>query len=96
MFGGGIRKNLYLSRFAWDEFLLAPGLDAFLLLNPDSNLFGSTQALPLVTLDVDLVWRHQCCPCGWGEVGVKMGAGVGFGARVGVLPIFAVFGGWHF
>jgi len=95
-FGGGVRKTVSRAWSGWDQFVVAPGVDAFLLINPDRDVFGGAGALPFVTFDVDLVWRHEFYPGGCGEVGVKLGAGVGFGERIGVLPVVALFGGWRF
>jgi hypothetical protein len=95
--GGGLRRKTGLGGILPDEFFVAPGVDAYLMLNPDQRLLSGDAAHLLLTGDIDIGWRHPLSRGGSGEFGVKLGAGVWLGTdNGGVLPVVAMFGGWHF
>jgi len=91
VFGGGVRRRFTVVTADCEEFLVSPGIDAFLALSPSDDLFGSS-AVPLIVADVDLAWRHHFTLGNCGEIGLKVGLGVGFG----VIPQVALYGGWRF
>lgn len=96
--GGGLRRRYAPLRGEHDAMIVAPGFDAYLLFNPLNEksgfLIGGGPTLGFaMTADVDMMWRHTFTECLESQLGVKLGAGVGYGARWGVLPVAAVFGG---
>jgi hypothetical protein len=99
MVGGGVRRRFTPFSGKHDAVCVSPGVDAYLLVNPfaASDFFHSGDAAALVlTGDVDVSWRHTF-RWGWeGELGLKLGAGAGLGARWGVLPVAGVFAGSRF
>jgi hypothetical protein len=99
--GLGARCRLPLCRGECDSLVVAPGADAYILLNPfpaggRDVLFGGPAALPLFTGDVDLLWRHRWGNYGEGECGLKLGAGAVRGDSWVVIPVASLIGGWCF
>ena len=98
MVGGGIRRRYEPFCGKADALVVAPGLDAYLLYNPlhDETGFiigGGPEWAFAVTADFDMLWRHSFTERCQSELGFKLGAGVGHGARWGVLPVGGVFTG---
>jgi hypothetical protein len=98
MVGGGIRRRYEPFCDKSDAFVVAPGLDAYVLYNPlhDEPGFiigGGPEWAFAVTADFDIMWRHSFTERCQSELGFKLGAGVGHGARWGVLPVAGVFTG---
>src|SRR5262245_36220463 len=96
--GGGIRRRYEPLRGRCDALVVAPGTDVYLLYNilhdADGFLIGGGPALGVaVTLDVDVLWRHSFTECCQGQLGFKIGAGAGYAARWGPLPVAGVFTG---
>jgi hypothetical protein len=98
MVGGGIRRRYEPFCSKHDALVVAPGLDAYLLYNPlhDETGFiigGGPEWGFAVTADFDMMWRHSFTERCQSELGFKLGAGVGYAARWGVLPVGGVFTG---
>jgi len=98
MVGGGIRRRYEPFCGKSDALVIAPGFDAYLLYNPlhDEPGFiigGRPEWAFAVTADFDMMWRHSFTERCQSELGFKLGAGVGHGARWGVLPVGGVFTG---
>jgi hypothetical protein len=96
--GGGVRRRYEPFCGQHDALVVAPGVDAYLLINPFHNetnfIIGGGPPLGLaMTADVDVMWRHSFGSICESQLGVKLGAGVGYGASWGVLPVSGVFGG---
>jgi hypothetical protein len=95
--GGGVRWDFSSWRGGHNALALRPGLDAYLLLNPFSNQdFGGPGAAGLFAADLDVLWQHAGDNGGGGQMGVKLGAGAGYGRRWDVLPIVSFFAGFCF
>jgi hypothetical protein len=96
--GGGLRRRYEPLRGEHDALVVAPGFDAYLMYNvfwhSDFPFFsGGPPLAGLFTADVDFLWRHNFSECCQSQLGFKLGAGAGYGARWGVLPVAAVFSG---
>jgi hypothetical protein len=96
--GGGVRRRFTAPCGEYDALILSPGMGVYLLINPlaDNDFFGGPPVAGLVAADVDFVWRHAY-PGGWdGRLGLKLGAGAGYGSSWGIGPVVSVFAGWQF
>jgi len=97
MAGGGLRWNLTLPTGAHDAILFRPGVDAVVMLVVlpfwDEVVVGG---LGLVSADVECAWKHSFSRHVDGELGFKLGGGVGFANHAAFLPIAGVFAGWRF
>jgi hypothetical protein len=96
--GGGIRRRYDRFGDSRNALVFAPGIDAYLLYNPLHNepgfiIGGGPEFAFAVTADVDMMWRHSFTERCQSELGLKLGAGAGYGARWGVLPVAGVFTG---
>src|SRR5262249_29416028 len=98
--GAGIRRGFTPCCGAHNAFIFSPGLDAYLLINPLVNsdgFFGGGAAVGgLFAADVGLILQHGFSADWSGELGLKLGVGVGVAETWGVLPIFSVFAGCRF
>lgn len=100
MAGGGFRHRFKPLCGEHDAFTVSPGLDAYLLYNLRRDFdrwyrCGPT-TIELFTADVEVQWEHdfsdRCC----GHIGIKLGAGAGYGNRWGVVPVAGIFLGCRF
>jgi hypothetical protein len=96
--GGSLRRRYDRFGDSRNALVFAPGIDAYLLYNPLHNepgfiIGGGPEFAFAVTADVDMMWRHSFTERCQSELGLKLGAGAGYGARWGVLPVGAVFTG---
>lgn len=98
--GGGIRRRYAPCCGKNNALIVSPGLDAYLLINPLSNFdgsFGGGAAIGgLFTADVDLIWQHGFSERWGGELGLKLGVGLGVADSAGILPVASVFAGCRF
>jgi hypothetical protein len=96
--GGGFRRRYEPLAGESDALIVAPGFDAYLMYNvfwhSDFPFFsGGPPLAGLFTADVDFLWRHSFTECCQSQLGFKLGAGVGYGARWGPVPVASVFTG---
>lgn len=99
--GGGLRLQHAPIGDLNDALLLNPGIDAYLLLNPfagtsGEDFIGGPAAAGVLAVDVDCAWQHRYGEACSGELGFKLGGGIGFSRRVGFIPLVGVFAGLRF
>jgi hypothetical protein len=92
MFGGGLRRCCTPLSGESNALCLSPGFDAYLI----STGFDGKRYGGLLSVDVDILWRHTYGKRCLGDLGVKLGAGVIGAERGAVLPVAGLFGGLRF
>jgi hypothetical protein len=98
--GAGLRWSLSPLTNAHDALVLRPGIDVYALDNPFDTggwLSGGSRGLGVIAGDAEFIWHHHFDWGLGGELGLKFGAGAVFSPRAsGVMPIGAIFLGFHF
>jgi hypothetical protein len=101
MAGVGLRRRFTPMSGQWDQFVISPGLDFYLLYNTFHNggsWFGGGATFEMVSADVELVWQHRLSDRCAGNVGLKLGAGY-VGNENGcpvIIPLADLFFGFRF
>lgn len=98
MAGIGMRRRYEPLCGKHDGLIIAPGIDAYAMYNVFYNssgffLSGGVPVAGIAAADVDILWRHSFTECCESQLGFKIGAGAGYGASWGVVPIAGVFTG---
>lgn len=98
MAGIGVRRRYAPLCGQHNALIVAPGIDGYALYNPFYNsngflLSGGVPVAGIAAADVDILWRHTFTERCESQLGFKIGAGAGYGASWGVIPIAGVFTG---
>jgi hypothetical protein len=98
---GGVRWNCATLHDGNNAITVAPGIDVGVWQDPFYHTGGwfssNVRGGPLVSVDVDVVWRHHYCERLNGELGVKLGIGNFFSSSGWVpLPIAGIYSGFEF
>lgn len=100
--GGGVRYGFAPHMSRNNVISISPGLDAYILPNIyqedwDGVFFGGgPSAFGLISLDVDVSWRHIFSDSISGEVGFKIGAAAGINTAAPIIPVVSWFFGLCF
>jgi hypothetical protein len=98
--GGGLRWHGTPLCGEHDALVFSPGVDAYLLVNPfafGSGWFsGGPKFGGLVGGDVDVTWEHHFSNHCASELGLQLGAGVGWASRATALPLASLILGFSF
>src|SRR5436305_15130020 len=84
-----------------DALTVSPGIDAYALFNPFSHgngfLSGGRAEAGMATMDLDLGWRHRYGTHLCGEMGLNLGAGMGFTGNITVpVPLISGYIGLRY
>jgi hypothetical protein len=104
--GLGIRRRFTVLEGTCNALLINPGIDAYLVVLPESHGGGLAPGGGSLTLgaglaviaDIDLVWRRAIGDGVESQFGLKLGAGpvASHRARGVVVPVVGLFLGWGF
>lgn len=97
--GVGVRRRYEPLCGKHDALIVAPGIDGYAMYNifHDGGFFlsGGVPVIGIAAADVDILWRHSFTERCESQLGLKIGAGAGYGVRWGVAPIVGVFSGFR-
>ncbi len=98
--GAGLRWRCIPYQGMCDALVIRPGVDGYLLVNPDAfrdHWWHHRQpVIGLVGADVDAAWQHRLDSNCVLEIGAKLGTGVAFTHHPGLVPLAGVFIGLRY